>query len=49
MGETEDYNHMHPHELTVMADLISKISQTHQPSSVKSNQHNLCLLAEHYN
>lgn len=33
----EEYNHMHPRELTVMADLISKISQTQQPSCIKSN------------
>ena len=42
----EDQNHMHPYTLTVVADLISKISQTHQPSCVKPNQHNLCLLAQ---
>lgn len=49
MGETEDCNHMHPHALAVVADLISKMSQTQQPSCVKSNQHTLCLLAEYYN
>lgn len=49
MDEMEDCDHMHPHVLAVVADLISKICQTHQPSCVKSNQHNLCLLAEHYN
>lgn len=40
---------MHPHALIIVADLISKISEIYQPNGVKSNQHNLCLLAEHYN